>query len=750
MSSPDSSIQTASEASPADHCANEPIRIPGRIQPHGVLLVLDEKLTIIQVSNNSGRLLGAEPSALLGRSVLSQVDAEAAPMVERMIREARSTFVNPFRVPITAAGKRVEFDGIVHVAEEGGTLLELEIDPALNGAPHAIESLDNYLQVVQRSLNEISETSSTEVIADVIAREVKAFTGFDRVMVYRFAPDFHGHVIAEAVEADMGPFLGLHYPASDIPAQARELYLQNPVRLLQDVDAETCGLTPQDHPITGRPLDMSQAVLRAMSPMHVQYLRNMDVGASLSASLVIDGKLWGLVACHHRTAHFVTYSTRATLSLYAIVMAAQLKTKQNSRENRLIAEARSAALSILTSLRDYSAPLGSLPAMLPRLNELFQAHGGALLTDSEIYRHGSVPEEEILRQLASELGDGMHGGTIVTDHSAKHLPSLAKASGTAAGLVAIHLGHREWLLLFRREAALTVTWAGDPDGAKTIAGDGRLTPRHSFSAWIEEVRGRSEAWPEQTAAITSEVRTGILEILRNRNVLLARSNQDLRRFAGVVAHEVKNHLHTAIMALSLLEEKLAPDSPAAISQLASHGRDRLTDLSKFTNEMLAFAEIETTVPPVPIDLHSLVQQIIKDHEFSGIADEVAIESGPLPSIMGHPSQVRHLMSNLVRNAIVHARLPDRPLRIKIGYHQRTGQDLISVEDNGRGIPANDQARIFEYFYQGSSSGSGSGIGLAFCAQVVERSGHRLWLDRSAPSEGTTFCFSVSKAESSPF
>ena len=729
----------------AEACAREPIHIPGAVQPHGILLVLDGDLTITQVSANVEALLEQPAAALAGTDFRKLVPASALELVERLIREAASTYVNPFRVPVTTGAGVRNFDGIAHVVEGTGTVLELELDP--EGNRSSTQGLDNYLKIVQRSLGAISDTLEVGVIAGVMAAEVKAFTGFDRVMVYRFAQDFHGHVIGEALEEGMEPYLGLHYPAADIPPQARALYLRNPVRLLHDVDAAPAPLVPELHPRTGGPLDMSQAVLRAMSPVHRQYLRNMGVASSLSISLVVGDQLWGLIACHHRTPRFVPYAVRATVSLYAIVLAAQLDVKQHSLAAQRVAAGRHMALSILTGLQDYSEPLGNLPAMLPLFMELFTADAAVLITEEEVFRAGAAPEKATLAALREELGDGTGDGVVISNHTGSAFRSLAGQQAVAAGLVGVHLGGREWLILFRGEVARVIRWAGDPRETKASGPGGALTPRNSFSEWLQEVEGECEPWPDHTPALTTEVRSGILEIFRQRNILLARSNQDLRRFAGVVAHEVKNHLQTSIMALSILEERLSTSTDESMGRLATLGKERLSGLSKFTNDMLAFADTEINVSAEAVDLGGIAREVVADLHLSGLAAGTRITVDPLPVVMAPRTQIHHVIANLLRNAVLHGRVADRILNVTIGARLEDGTATIHVRDDGRGIPEAQRGKIFDYFQRGDTKSAGSGIGLGFCAQVIARMNHRMWVEKSDP-QGATFLFTVPLAETS--
>lgn len=725
----------------ADNCSKEQIQIPGAIQSHGLLFVIDENFAILQVSANVGGELGIEPSGLLGKDLRSFVESSSVAQVEKLIRDAASTFVNPFRVPLRCGTSTRFFDGIAHLLPGIGTVLELEEDP--NQGAFVVEGIENYLQIIQRSLGAIDDSQDVAIISKVMAEEIRSFTGFDRVMVYRFAPDFHGEVVGEALEEGMESYLGLHFPASDIPAQARALYRRNLVRLLYDVDAPTSPLVPVLNPRTGAPLDMSRSVLRAMSPVHVQYLKNMDVASSLSISLIVGGKLWGLIACHHRTPRFVTYSARATASLYALVLAAQLDARQQSLATERTAAGRHMAHSILTSLRDYSEPLGNLRAMLPLFMELFGADGAALLAGKERYRSGIVPEDAVLTALVKDLSE-VREGVIITHSAPMSYAALAGHEDVAAGLVGIHLGGPDWLVMFRRAHAQTVRWAGDPRNSKNLQPDGTLSPRRSFSEWLQRVEGESEPWPAETQSLTTEVRSGILEILRQRNLLLSRSNQDLKRFAGVVAHEVKNHLQTGILAMSLLAERLEALGENTLAEFGNSGRDKLMELSKFTNDLLKYSGTDDGAEPEPVDLKTLVEEVIDELKATGLTENTSFEIGALPGIMAVPVQIRHVINNLVRNALLHGRAGDRPLKITIRATTEDDTATVSIADDGRGIPEEQRAKIFEYFYRGDSLSSGSGIGLAYCAQVLHRMGHRLWVEEVSP-HGAAFLFTAGMA-----
>lgn len=720
-----------------DHCANEPIHAPGAIQPHGVLFVLEPgSFRILQISENTDRHLGIPPEQLLATPFLDLVVPSLREKTARFIEDAAHTYVNPFRIQIGTQEKPRYFDGIAHILPQIGTILELEAADAQQ--EKSVVGLDSYLHIIQRSLQLAAKVNTPDLVADIMAREVRSFTGFDRVMVYRLAEDFHGEVIAEDKIDSMEGYLGFHFPASDIPAQARELYLRNPVRLLMDANAQP---VPVRSGQPGKPLDMSGAVLRAISPVHLEYLSNMGVVSSMSVSLVLDGKLWGLIACHHRTPRFVSYSIRATAALYAMVMVEQIRSKESALFTGKISEARRRALDILTRLPELADTFGSLESALPDLMQLFSAHGAMLLGQGQFAAVGSTPSKKIARALHEKLSP--EGGTIITHQAPQQFPLLAEALPAAAGLVAIHLGEREWLIFCRNEFHHEVLWAGDPSLAKSST-EGKLHPRQSFKQWVETIRGRSEKWPENTASLTTEVRSGILEFTRKRNIVLERSNHDLQRFAGIIAHEVKNQLQSGVMALELLGQSLPDSFDEGLKQLAAHGSSSLSDLAKFTDEMLVFAsEAELNSTDEEIDLASIVHEVITNLDTTGKTAGAELQVLPLPRIRAPRTQIHHVISNLVRNALLHARVGNSPIRIEVGSRRESaGNQIIFVRDNGRGVADEKKRRIFEYFYRDRPhSSKGTGIGLAFCAQVVRRMGHRIWVEDS-PERGATFCFSV--------
>lgn len=278
------------------NCDKEPIHIPGAIQPHGAMLVVDDDLLITRVSANIEAFLGRSPTQLLGSSISDELLGDGVTSKLRQSLEShRVDLLNP--IPL----RDHRFDCIVH---RSGPHIIFEIEPRPEGA--VPESL--FAVAAQTAMSNLLALGKLQDVLDRAVCEIRRLTGFDRVMAYRFAADFHGKVVAEDKRDDWESYLTLHYPASDIPAQARRLYALNPIRLIVDVDYKPVQLVGGQ----GEPaIDMSHAALRSVSPIHCEYLANIGVHASMSISLMVEGKLWGLIACHHSEPLHLSFATRS-------------------------------------------------------------------------------------------------------------------------------------------------------------------------------------------------------------------------------------------------------------------------------------------------------------------------------------------------------------------------------------------------------------------------------------------------------
>ncbi|MEL6931409.1 MAG: GAF domain-containing protein, partial [Cyanobacteria bacterium J06600_6] len=307
MESISADISTAIKSTERDidltNCDREPIHTPNLIQPHGVLLAVSDDYQILQVSINTASMLGVEPNALLNQPLDKLLGKEQTKAIQKCWT-ANSDNVSPILIEILKEGKTLFFHGIVH---RQGKIIIIELELCQDRVKR---DFFDFYSLVKSPVDRLNKTATLEQLCEAIATEIKQITQFNRVMVYRFNSDGAGTVIAEAADQGLETYLGLNYPATDIPRQAKHLFTLKQLRLIPDVAYEPVGITPELNPLTGELLDMSLTVLRSVSPFHVEYLNNMGVGATLVISLVKDKQLWGLISCHNNTPKTLPYEVR--------------------------------------------------------------------------------------------------------------------------------------------------------------------------------------------------------------------------------------------------------------------------------------------------------------------------------------------------------------------------------------------------------------------------------------------------------
>ena len=512
-----------------DNCAREPIHIPGSIQPRGVLaVVLEPDLEIVQVSANVADLLGRSIEAVLGQHLSALVGtAQAA-----RIRQATSNFGdlrqrNPLDCPIDVDGGSRAFDAILHREPGGALVVELEI--AYGERPF---SFPNTYQAVRDSVEELNRAHTLTDLYDAAARAVRDLTGFDRVMVYRYDQDYNGEVVAEAKRDDLNSFMGLHYPATDIPAQARALYEKNWLRLISDVDYTPVPLVPTIDPASGTPLDLTHATLRSVSPIHVEYLQNMGVHASMSISLLRRGRLWGLIACHHYTGpHLPPYGSRAAAEFLGSTLSLRLVDQFEDDQLRERLAARDVLSRLTAATLDEGATVAASLLGGPTLLDLVHADGVVVAIAGEYRERGSVPPATVVSTVAA-WARGMDDDVASTEYLSGELPALDLDPKFAAGALVLNLPDGQYVAWFRSELLRSVDWGGDPHNKAIAVSEGddvRLSPRKSFDRWRETVRLRSEPWSPTETASAETLRRHLVDSLYRQTRGALRMAEALQR-----------------------------------------------------------------------------------------------------------------------------------------------------------------------------------------------------------------------------
>jgi light-regulated signal transduction histidine kinase (bacteriophytochrome) len=466
------------------NCEREQIHLAGSIQPHGALLALSEPdHVVVQASANAAAFLQLD-GPLPGRK-LDALEGNLAELVRPHLKLPLNGI--PIGIRCRIGRSAAEFDCLLHRPPAGGLVIELErAGPRVDLARH-----------VETVLQAVPACPTLRNLCDEAARMFKDLTGYDRVMVYRFDDDGHGEVLSEQREPHLEPYLGNHYPASDIPQIARRLYQRNRVRVLADVNYAPVALEPRLSPLTGQELDMSLCFLRSMSPIHIQYLQNMGVAATLVVSLMVGGRLWGLVSCHHYQPRFVHYEMRAVCDLLAEAVAtriAALESFVQAQAELSVRRLEQRMIEAVSREGDWRAALFDQPRTLL---QPFEASGAALLFEGEILTAGEVPGTRELREIGRWLDTRGAAWPLATATLSADAPEFAPLAPVASGLLATPVSNSpsEYLMWFRPEQVRMVTWGGDPSKPVIIGNDpSDLSPRRSFAQWHQLVERTAEKW----------------------------------------------------------------------------------------------------------------------------------------------------------------------------------------------------------------------------------------------------------------
>lgn len=504
------------------NCERELIHLAGSVQPHGILLALREPgLRIVQLSANVATLLGVPAESLLNQPV-SELGGDIEACVRKAAALTSGDTLALLRCRLSARGPAQEFEGTLH--RVAGNVLLVEIEPVAPG-PAGAQTVnipsDSLVDALGAAVQRFSAASAIGTLADAVVRTFRDLLGYDRVMVYKFDPDGHGKIIAEARDPRLESLLGHHYPASDIPQRARELYLRNRLRVLVDVHYEPAALVPRQLPGSSEELDMSMCHLRSMSPLHLQYLKNMGVTATLVVSLVREGRLWGLVACHHYSALNLRFAVRAAADLLAEVAATRIAAIENYAHAQVAIQVRRLEQRLVEATStegDWRLALFRNPRTL--LQPL-EATGAALFYEGELLTAGEAPSTAELRALMQWIDGQKFDGLFSCSSVSRANGALDSLTPTASGVLAVKLSGTkpDYLMWFRKEQLLTVTWAGDPTKPVVNNNPLELSPRRSFAAWSEIVRGTALAWTASETALARAFGASLIDIIVQINAV---------------------------------------------------------------------------------------------------------------------------------------------------------------------------------------------------------------------------------------
>lgn len=494
----------------SDFCGKVPLHQTNLLQPHGYLLVVDGQLNIIQVSENVEELVGKPAKDLINTSLQDYIK----PIQVQKIKERLNAKISG-RLPFLFSFSSGDHLAIIK-KQEAYFIMEVEKQNRSSQGNDAFITVYEDLKYVMAA---IEEAKTTEETCRIAIEELKNISGFDKIMLYRFDEEWNGDVIAEVKEEGMDSYLGLKFPASDIPQQARALYKKTPYRLIPDINYEPVKLYPVINPVTNGFTDLTDSNLRSVAAVHIEYLRNMNVVASMSTRILKNGQLWGLIACHHRTAKHLSFELCSVFELLSNVLSAKISAMQNQDVFDYKIGMQQVQAHVVESIYKEMSLITALEKNEKSLLELLSADGVAIVLNKNVERFGTLPTQGAIEDLVYWLQSK-------NTHKTYHEPRLSSIYEPAESYAQIASGvlvlpiqpdKGNFILAFRPEAVSKVNWGGNPNETVHFEDDKKkYHPRASFNLWQQQVNKTAVPWKQEEIEVADSFRHSVMEFTLNK------------------------------------------------------------------------------------------------------------------------------------------------------------------------------------------------------------------------------------------
>ncbi|RYY73203.1 MAG: GAF domain-containing protein [Gammaproteobacteria bacterium] len=696
-----------------ENCAHEPIHIPGSVQPHGALIVLTETLQINGWSANCELLLRLEPKLNAPARSL-RLDTEIFSAIDDILSSMENGEASPLALETQI--KNELFDVVIH-AHLHRIIVEFERrdTPSDEVASFALKA--------HRAIDRFKRQKSIDSLLQIAVEEIQKLTGFDRVMAYIFRHDDSGDIVAEERRADLDPYLGRRYPASDIPAQARRLYTLNTLRVIPDLTYEPVPLVG----VEDGPLDMSFCILRSVSPVHVEYLRNVGIGASMSVSIIVNGHLWGMIACHHMSARQIPYSIRMACDVLAQIIASTVASIQEHDRAEATRNINAIRMALMETLLDEDDVSQALALHAEPLKNTLGAAALVIAQHGKILIFGDVSSTmamDILELLPTD------GDDLVLWQSRKEWPALLQERiNKWVGLLALRFDRitAGWILAFRAEQIETINWGNKPERHIESGPLGpRLTPKGSFEEWKEVVRDSAEPWDNIQVEFARELLNALLRSCNRRHAEIDRARTQLMAILG---HDLRDPLNNINLAASFLEQGSGANKMGTVIRNSSSRMQRLVE------QVLDMSRIGTGIGLVlnakEVDVTTIVRDLISETRlgYPGIDYDINMPETFIWNL--DPDRLAQAIGNLLSNARHHTSAKSS-IRLSMGTSEENL--IIEVSNEANEIEPEVVESLFAPFKKSSSSRgrTGLGLGLYISHEIVNGHGGQLTYRYEAP------------------
>lgn len=722
------------------NCDIEPIHILGKIQSHGFLIAVNKVSGLVNyVSENISSHIEGEPKNLLGKNLeylgnaLNLNESGSQFLFNQLVNTGYSIKTiesfNPYYIELSDKSYN-----IILTLSGDDLIIEFEIE---------IKNNFDSQKIIGSSISKILTGTTLNSVLQNAAKEIKKVISYDRVMVYEFGDDGHGEVVAEEKEDYLEPFLHLHYPASDIPKSSRELYKINLTRIIADVNTEPSSIITNK--TDGQPLDLTHAELRAVSPMHIQYLKNMGVQSSFSISLICKGELWGLVACHSYTPKFINYNSRSAAKLIGQILSSAIEYRLQEENNEKFDLLNCSSSKLIEYIDESSHISEALVNNRLTIKDITEASGVALVFEKKISCLGVTPGEQQILEITEWLLENMQESVYYTHRFPRIYKPAVNYSGVASGILACILSKelKEIVIWFKPEMLENIKWAGNPEKPVEVSKEGleTLSPRTSFESWTQTVKYTSTKWSNAEITSVIKIREHIIYSIKRKaneirvlNEKLVLAYEELDTFSYTVSHDLRTPL-SSIKGYSelLLKNENLDDNAKKILERIRKCTDKMALL---ITEILNYSRVgQSAVNKQVLDVSKIINDIKLD--YTEIAN-INFIVGKTPAVIGDEVMIKQIFNNLISNAIKYT--SKSPIaKIIINGEVVKKEVIYSISDNGIGIDKNYYNKVFELFKRMDNVQDieGSGVGLAIVKKIIDKHQGRVWFE-SKIGEGTIF------------
>lgn len=710
------------------NCEEEQIHLCGRIQNFGYLILFDLQFNCIAISENSLDWLNVPIQDALNKNIdyfLAYLDFETNDITAEDFTHTINNEFTTFKVKLNN--------------------LNYQLTVYVNGGKIFFEFEEN--DEVFIKLNQLNEFQvkfdNNEDTWQTLCDNIYEILDFDRIMVYQFLEDSSGVIIAEHTKENTESLLRYRYPDFDIPIQARELYTKNLARQTPDIYAKTSRLIG----LEAKDIDLTQSHIRALAPVHIQYLKNFGAVASASFSIIIDHKLWGLLTCHNASPKYISYNQRS-LCLFMTQYAANThlikEQRLNFTQNIIISEVE---LDLKEKLHQSLSIEETLSEFASSFMTILNANGLIIKFQDHTIRCGETPDNDTFKSIHQKINEKANEQPIFTTHA---WDREAIHSKNYAGVARLNFDkeHKYTIYFFRKEVTYEEKWAGIPEKQTVFSEEKKAhvySPRSSFQAWRKEVKGQSEKWSSFDLTFLKRIHKQIqhaifqkLTKVHDTNGHYAEMNNDLETYTHQLAHDLKNPLTIIKINAQFIEKH--PNLPKELSTKFSSS---IIEAATLINDIMD-KTLESTKPTPTVQKYKLVEtdkfidQIIEQAVKKYEVKNFQLKIGELFPIYGEKTLLHQLFMNLINNAIKFSSLQDLTL-LEIHSTQNKNHTIYYIKDNGIGIAENEKSEMFSMFKRLSNAQNfeGTGVGMSIVKRIVDQLDADISID-SQIGKGTTF------------